>query len=122
MQTITPVLRILDENKAREFYIDWLGFTVDWEHRFGDNFPLYMQVSKDGIVIHLTEHYGDCMPGARIRIIINGLEEYNRQLKAKDYKYYKPGIIKQEWGTTEMPLIDPFSNHIVFVQQEDEKE
>ena len=25
-----PILRSFDEAKAREFYIDWLGFTVDW--------------------------------------------------------------------------------------------
>lgn len=42
---IFPILRIFDEAKAREFYVDFLGFKVDWEHRFGENFPLYMQVS-----------------------------------------------------------------------------
>lgn len=31
----TPILRIFDEKKASEFYVDVLGFTVDWEHRFG---------------------------------------------------------------------------------------
>jgi catechol 2,3-dioxygenase-like lactoylglutathione lyase family enzyme len=29
-----PILRIFDEAKARAFYVDWLGFKVDWEHRF----------------------------------------------------------------------------------------
>ncbi|MBL8592018.1 MAG: hypothetical protein JNK01_04985 [Devosia sp.] len=28
LQTV-PILRSFDEAKAREFYIDWLGFTVD---------------------------------------------------------------------------------------------
>lgn len=117
MAQITPVLRILDEHKAREFYVNWLGFSVDWEHRFGDNFPLYMQISKHDIIIHLTEHYGDCLPGARIRIVLKELEQYSRELKAKDYKYYKPGIEETEWNTREMPLIDPFGNHIVFFER-----
>ena len=26
---VTPILRIFDEAKAREFYVDYLGFTVD---------------------------------------------------------------------------------------------
>ena len=116
-QTITPVLRILDIDKAKEFYIDWLGFVIDWEHRFGENFPLYCQVSKDSIVLHLTEHYGDCIPGARIRILMKGLEAFHRQLKEKSYRYYKPGMEKMEWGTTEMSLLDPFGNHIVFVDE-----
>ena len=38
----TPILRIFDEAKAREFYVDFLGFTVDWDHRFEANTPLYM--------------------------------------------------------------------------------
>jgi hypothetical protein len=117
-QTIIPVLRILDEAKAKEFYIDWLGFTIDWEHRFGENFPLYMQVSRDGITIQLTEHYGDCIPGSRIRVLIKDLEKYNRELKEKDYRYYKPGTKKTEWNTTEMSLLDPFGNHIVFVEEQ----
>src|SRR4029453_4400089 len=26
-----PILRIFDVDRARGFYVDWLGFTVDWE-------------------------------------------------------------------------------------------
>lgn len=62
----TPILRIFDEAKAREFYVAFLELSVDWEHRFGDNFPLYMQVSKDTCIIHLSEHYGDCSPGSAV--------------------------------------------------------
>jgi len=28
----TPILRMFDEARAREFYVEFLGFTVDWEH------------------------------------------------------------------------------------------
>ena len=31
---VVPILRSFDEGKAREFYVDWLGFRIDWEHRF----------------------------------------------------------------------------------------
>jgi catechol 2,3-dioxygenase-like lactoylglutathione lyase family enzyme len=54
-----PILRSFDETKAREFYVDFLGFTVDWTHRFEPDLPLYMQVSRDGIVLHISEHHGD---------------------------------------------------------------
>jgi catechol 2,3-dioxygenase-like lactoylglutathione lyase family enzyme len=114
-QLIIPVLRILDVPKAKEFYVDWLGFNIDWQHRFGDNFPLYMQVSREDITLHLTEHYGDCIPGARIRIRVEDLSRFHQQLG--DYKYYKPGVSKTEWDTLEMPLLDPFGSHLVFVQE-----
>jgi hypothetical protein len=63
-----PILRIFDETKAREFYVDYLGFVVGGEHRFEAGLPLYMQVSREGCVLHLTEHHGDCCPGAAVRI------------------------------------------------------
>ena len=42
-----------------------LGFRVDWEHRFRRAAPLYMQVSRDGLVLHLSEHHGDACPGSQ---------------------------------------------------------
>jgi catechol 2,3-dioxygenase-like lactoylglutathione lyase family enzyme len=51
-----PVLRIFDVPRAREFYVDWLGCRVDFEHRFDTKSPLYMQVSRDELVLHLSEH------------------------------------------------------------------
>ena len=44
-----PILRIFDEAKAREFYLEFLGFAVDWEHRFTPDLPLYMQVFAGGV-------------------------------------------------------------------------
>ena len=40
-----PTLRIFDTAKAREFYLDFLGCKVDWEHRYTSDLPLFMQVS-----------------------------------------------------------------------------
>ncbi len=45
---VVPILRIFDVGKTRKFYVDYMGFTVDWEHRFSDDAPLYMQVSRGG--------------------------------------------------------------------------
>ncbi len=37
---VVPVLRIFDIAKADEFYQVFLGFTVDWDHRFDPGAPL----------------------------------------------------------------------------------
>ncbi len=42
MKSPTPILRMFVEVKAKEFYITFLEFEIDWEHRFEDDFPLYM--------------------------------------------------------------------------------
>jgi len=111
---ITPVFRIFDLPKTKEFYVDWLGFTIDWEHKFGDNFPVYMRVSKGEIVLHLSEHHGDCCPGAKVIIDYSGLHLYCQELTAKDYRYYKPAVEETPWGSWTMEVMDPFCNKIVF--------
>jgi uncharacterized glyoxalase superfamily protein PhnB len=116
---ITPILRIFDEAKAKEFYVDFLGFTVDWEHRFEDGFPLYMQVSKDGCVVHLSEHHGDACPGAAIRIATDELDEFCRHLQATEYRYFRPSIEAKPWGSREMSLTDPFGNRLTFTSNAD---
>lgn len=113
-----PVLRIFDEAKANEFYVAFLGFKIDWEHRFGENFPIYMQASRDNCVIHLSEHHGDGSPGATIRIEMTGLDDFCKTLQAKDYKYSKPGDPrKTEWGTKELSVSDPFGNKLIFYER-----
>lgn len=110
-----PILRSFDEAKAREFYVDFLGFAVDWEHRFAANAPLYMQVSKGPIVLHLSEHHGDCSPGGAVRIEMREVDALGAELRAKRYKYANPGCGQvTPWGTKELTLTDPFKNRLIF--------
>jgi catechol 2,3-dioxygenase-like lactoylglutathione lyase family enzyme len=111
-----PGLRSFDEAKACEFYVDFLGFTVDWEHCFEPGTPLYMQVSRAGIVFHISEHHGDGSPGAHVRVIIKGVRELHAELIAKKYKNNRPGLERPEWGGTEMTVIDPVNNRITFAE------
>ena len=68
-----PVLRIVDVAKAKEFYLDFLGFRIDWEHRFADDAPVYMQIARGDLVLHLSEHHGDGSPGATVYVCTTGL-------------------------------------------------
>jgi len=114
--SITPVLRSFDEAKTKEFYVDFLGFKVDWEHRFEPGTPLYMQVSKGDCVIHLTEHYGDGSPGAAIRIATTEIDAFHAELNAKKFKYARPGVENMPWDSREMSIKDPSSNLLIFSQ------
>jgi len=112
-----PILRMFDEAKAREFYVDFLGFVVDWEHRFEPELPLYMQLSRGDCRLHLSEHHGDGTPGTIIRVEVDDLEAYHAELTAKTYKYYRPSLQDQEWGTREMTVQDGFGNKITFYRR-----
>jgi len=105
------ILRIFDEALARDFYVEFLGFTIDFEHRFDGDAPLYKGVSLRGCKLHLSDHFGDASPGARVYIPTEGLGEYASRLRGKSYKHERPGPPeKTPWGTLELTLHDPFGN------------
>jgi len=110
LQTV-PVLRIFDVAKAREFYCDFLGFKVDWEHRFEPGLPLYMQVSRGTLRFHLSEHHGDGSPGAHVFVEMTGIEDFHREITRKGMK---PCLHDEFYGARSMRVIDPFSNRISF--------
>ena len=87
-----PILRIFDAALARQFYLDWLGFRLDWEHRSGPGGPRYLQVSRGPVVLHLTEHYGDCSPGAKVFINTDDVEALHRELATRPNPNMRPGV------------------------------
>jgi len=113
---VIPILRIFDVPKADEFYLRFLGFTVDWDHRYDPNAPLYRQISRSNLVLHLSEHHGDGSPGARLRVMMKGVEAFQRELSAKAYRYMRPALETTPWGTLETGAIDPFGNLIRFCE------
>ncbi|MGB0921444.1 MAG: glyoxalase superfamily protein [Alphaproteobacteria bacterium] len=114
----TPILRSFSENEAKAFYVDWLGFTVLFEHRFEDGLPLYMGLGKDACALHLSEHHGDASPGAHIRIAVSDVQALCDDLNTRPYPKLNPGVQEVPWGGIEMTLTDPFSNKITFYNQE----
>lgn len=113
-----PVLRIFDEAKAREFYGDFLGFTFDWEHRFGPDAPLYGQIHRGDLVLHLSEHFGDSTPGATVFIRLTEIAALHAELNAKHYRHARPGMQDNPWGVT-MEVADPFGKRLRFCEAKD---
>ena len=112
-----PVLRIFDLPMALAFYQTYLGMAVDWIYRANDYAPAYVQVSRSALRLHLSEHFGDACPGARLFIPLQAVEELHEELTHKTYKFANPSLDRQEWGT-ELQLSDPFGNRLTFCRQE----
>lgn len=110
-----PILRIFDRDKAVEFYVGYLGFTLDWEHGHADHSPLYARVSRGRAVLHLSEHHGDASPGGAALVPIADVTALHAELHARPYDYAHPGVRDEDWGRV-MVVIDPFHNRIVFHQ------
>ena len=112
MERAYPVLRIDDYEEAKAYYVDFLGFEIEFEWRHEENFPVYMGVVRGGLGLHLTEHGGDVAgPGAApcrvddVRALFAELEGRKDGLEAP---------VDQAWGATELKLIDPFDNKLTF--------
>lgn len=116
-----PILRSFDEAKARDFYVGYLGFQIDWQHRFEPGLPLYMQVSLGDLQLHLSEHHGDGAPGAAVFIETTGIHDLHKELKAKGYKYARPGIEDAPWNAWTLSIRDPFHNRLMFNETKPEK-
>ena len=110
-----PIIRIFSEDQAKAFYLDFLGFKVGWEHRFEADFPLYAQIERSDLKLHLSEHHGDATPGSAVFVPMKNIVMFHQELTAKNYKYAKPVIQDLPWGRT-MEVIDPFGNKLRFCE------
>jgi hypothetical protein len=117
VERVIPILRIFDLAKMREFYLEFLGCTIDWEHGTEEGLPRYLQVSRGAFRLHLSEHHGDASPGARIYIEAKGVAELHAELSAKKYKFNRPGLETTPWGTRELEVTDPFGNRLTFAER-----
>jgi hypothetical protein len=50
-------------------------------------------------------------------LFMTGLDDLHRELTAKNYRYYRPGIEDAEWGARIMKLQDPFHNRLIFAER-----
>jgi hypothetical protein len=54
-------------------------------------------------VLHVSVHHRDGSAGANIRVEMTGGEDFHREIAAKNYRYFRPGIELTPWKTKERP-------------------
>jgi hypothetical protein len=114
--TPVPVLRMFDAAPTYDFYLDYLGFRVEWEHRFEPGLPLYARIRLDDVTIDLSQHYGDGTPGTVLWIPVDDVESLHRDLIGKQHPRSRPGIEHDAPGGPTMTVIDPSSNRLRFCE------
>ena len=108
-----PTFGISDYQTAIEFYVGFLGFEIDWEHRFGQTDPVYMQISRNGLTLHLSENKRF---GTNIIVFVetNKLNEFHKELQNKTPTKKLPDILRTDWQTLQLEITDPFGNLLRF--------
>lgn len=113
-----PVIRMLDEKSTLSFYLDFLGYELDWEHRFHDtpDSCLYAQIRLGQSLIHLNGHANTDSPVCEVRIPVLELESYHQFLCSKETSFPKPELVdpRYEGKKTDMNIVDPSGNLLVF--------
>lgn len=127
--TTIPVLRIFSEEAAKEFYVDFLGFALDFGGPAGGpGTPFYGQVSRPGTTLQLTEQPYQAGPGSTVDIWLAGLDDLREELvsyvQVKNYRLWGPAIWVPEieevpWDARVLVIGDPFGNHLRLSEPKD---
>lgn len=108
-----PTFRILDYGEAKTFYIEGLGFKIDWEHKPGPDDPVYVQISRNGLTLHLSEN-DRFRTGVIVFVECQNLNQFYTEIK--DHTALA-GLSKPEetyYHTIQMEVEDPFGNLLRF--------
>ena len=98
-----PVLRVTDAVRAVAWY-ERLGFSQEWEHRFGPSFPAFVSIVRDGSArVFLAEHEGDAKPDGLLYLRVPSVKVVADELSA--------AVVDQPWGE-EVHLTDPDGNRV----------
>lgn len=112
-QSVIPQFRITSAARSLPFYVDGLGFAVDWQHQFEPGFPLFLQLTREGQTLFLTEHTGDCEVGGAVCFVVPDVDACFRLFSAN-------GIVPTKaphstpWKSREMLVTDPDGNRLRF--------
>ena len=115
-QTVTPQFRITDVRRSITFYVDSLGFKIDWEHRFEPGFPVFMQLTRAGQSIFLTEHAGDGQVGGAAHSLVPDVDACYEEFRARGVVPTEPPA-DMPWGPREMVVTDPDGNRLRFASR-----
>ena len=114
---VTPVFQIADRAQALAFYVDWLGFSIDWAENPTSS-SYYIQVSRGSILLHLTNYAHESTAGSKAMAEFTGLPAFYRLLSQKSSSFPVPQLQKANWNDKVMllELRDPAGNCLVLAE------
>jgi catechol 2,3-dioxygenase-like lactoylglutathione lyase family enzyme len=115
-----PILFVRDVTKAIAFYVDRLGFQIDFLH---GNPPFYGSVSRDRSCLHLRfvhEPNFAALAAREKSLILATIEVRNVKMLFEGYEHrgveFSQGLVRQAWGGIDFHVRDLDGNVISFVE------
>ena len=110
-----PILWTADARKSLQFYCDVLGFSKDWEHQNGEGFPLYIQVSRGSVGLHLSEH-GDGDYHSHLAISVPDVDAVYAEFTRRGLETNGPPE-DRDYGVRDFTFSDPDGHRFVFTSR-----
>ena len=114
MQRVVPALRITNYERSKKFYLDQLGFILEWEHRFEPKLPVFMSVALDGMRLYLSEHSGDCQVGGLVHFVVSNVDALHSTFKVRQVHITEAP--NDDLGFRNMTVTDPDGNQLRFME------
>jgi catechol 2,3-dioxygenase-like lactoylglutathione lyase family enzyme len=116
-----PILDVRHIEEALSFYVDRLGFAVDF--RYENDPENYAGVKRDNVRLHMQrqgcEHFENGTAGRlRFRIPVNDPDSLFAEFRAMGVLDEDVEVRDTEWGTREFGFRDPDGNGLVFFRIE----
>ena len=118
-QRVVPALRITDYERSKAYYVETLGYTVVWEHRFEPHFPVFMSVVRDGMQVYLTQHGGDCQVGGLVHFVIPDVDAWHNEFRERGASVAEAP--NNDLGFRNMTITDPDGNQLRFMEPSSKK-
>ena len=114
MELAIPHLRILDRARAVAFYVDALGFEIEFEWRNAPDTPVYLGIARGTLRAHLSEHAASGPPGQGrgMTLAVDDVDAWYERLRERDLAFAQ-ALETKPWGARDFIVHDPFENVIV---------
>jgi predicted enzyme related to lactoylglutathione lyase len=110
-QQVIPTLRITDYRLSRACYTHLFGFQVEWEHCHDPETAVLIKISRDGMVLYLTQHEGDCRVGGLVHFFVPDVDGWYAELCRRGTPVKESPRMGIE-GFRMMTLVDPDGNQL----------
>ena len=107
------MLRVKDARASERLFCDTFGFRKTWEYDPGDGYPVFVEVTRDKVSFHLSEHEGDGPTGIQVYVNVTDAQALFDELRAQNATINEPPH-EAPWGHLVFELQDLDGNTLRF--------
>ena len=94
---VVPILHVADARETAKWY-SRIGFSVESEHQFAPNMPIYAFLKRGDNQLHLSEHKGDAKPDTLVYFYVDDVDSIAQE--------FGVAVREQRWGSRDVWVSD----------------